>query len=122
MQTRKIEEEKPIWLKRSKEEIKSLVLKLAEQGLASDKIGLILRDTYGIPSAKLIAGKITGILARHNIKHQNSDMVHLKKKLEKIKTHFTKNKQDKVAKRGLQITQSKIIKLEGYCKKKKNNL
>ncbi len=122
MQTKKSEEKKksiPIWLKRSDEEVESLVLKLAEKGMPTEKIGLILRDTYGIPSTKLISGKITEILAKHNIKHEPSDLVHLKKGLEKIRAHLAKNKQDKVAKRGMQLTQAKIVKLEKYYSKKK---
>lgn len=120
MTTEKIEErEIPIWLKRSKEEVESLVLKLIESGMSIEKAGLVLRDTYGIPSTKIIAGKITEILEKHNIKHEPPDLMHLQKKLEKVKSHLLKNKQDKVAKRGFQITASKIRKLEKYYNRKK---
>ena len=117
MAMKKIEEkENPLWLKRSKEEVESLVVKFAQQGISSEKIGLILRDTYGIPTAKIIAGKITEILAKHNIQQENADLSNLKKKAEKLKSHMEKNKQDKVAKRGFQITRAKIITVEKYYK------
>ena len=35
--------EKPLWLKYSEEEVKSIVLKLANKGLTAEKIGLVLR-------------------------------------------------------------------------------
>lgn len=116
---KKIEEkEKPLWLKRTKEEVESIVLKLAQQGLTAERIGLILRDTYGVPSTKLVAGKIKKILEKHNIKQEPSDLMHLRKRAEKLKLHLDKNKQDKVAKRGLQLTKARIIKLEKYYKKR----
>jgi ribosomal protein S15P/S13E len=109
---------KPLWVKRSKEEIESLVTKLAEQGLSCEKIGLILRDTYGVPSTKSIAGKITKILAKTK-KVEPADLTHLKQKAEELKLHLEKNKMDKVAKRSLQITNAKIIKLSKYYNKAK---
>ncbi len=111
--------EKPIWLKRSKEEVESLVLKLAQQGLRAEKIGLVLRDTYGIPSTKLIADKITKILEKSNMHQKPSDLANLEKRAEKLKLHFGKNKQDKKAKRGLQLIEARIIKLEKYYDRKK---
>lgn len=108
--------ENPLWLKRSKEEVESLVVKLAQQGISSEKIGLILRDTYGIPTTKIISGRVTEILAKHNIRQESADLSNLKKKAEKLKSHMEKNKQDKVAKRGFQITQAKITTVEKYHK------
>ncbi|MFH0831914.1 MAG: 30S ribosomal protein S15 [archaeon] len=110
--------EKPLWLKRSAEEVESLVLKFAKQDISSEKIGLILRDTYGIPTTKIISGKITKILARHNVEQVSPELDNLKKSAEKLKLHIEKNKQDKVAKRGLQMTQAKLIKLDKYYKRK----
>ena len=111
-------QEKPLWLKRSKEEVESLVVKLAQQGISSEKIGLVLRDTYGIPSTKIIAGKITHILTKNNLKQEHADMANLKTNAEKLKLHMAKNKQDKVAKRSFQITQAKITTLGKYYKRK----
>lgn len=112
------EKEKPLWLKRSKEEVESIVLKLAQQGLPPEKIGLILRDTYGVPSIKLVTDKIKKILEKNNIKQEPSDLMNLRKRAEKLKLHIGKNKQDKKAKRGLQINGARIIKLERYYKKR----
>ena len=86
--------------------------------MSSEKIGLVLRDTYGIPSTKIIAGKITNILARNNLKQEPAAMVNLQTNAEKLKLHMVKNKQDKVAKRSFQITQAKITTLGKYYKRK----
>lgn len=110
--------EKPLWFKRSKEEIEELVVKLAEQGLPTAKIGLVLRDSYGIPSVKLSGKKITAILIEHGIKGEPEPLSNLIKKADQLKKHLDKNKQDKVARRGLLITKAKISKLAAYYKKK----
>ena len=58
--------EKPVWLKYTKEEVKAIVLKLADKGLTAEKIGLTLRDQYGIPKAKIYNLKISKILKEQN--------------------------------------------------------
>ena len=57
----KQEIEKPVWLKYTEDEVKAIILKLAKQGLTSEKIGLVLRDQYGIPNASLYGIKIKKI-------------------------------------------------------------
>ena len=58
----KAELKKPTWLKYTKEEVKAIILKLSNKGLTSEKIGLTLRDQYGIPTARLNGIKIKEIL------------------------------------------------------------
>ncbi len=110
--------EKPSWFKKSKEEIEALVIELAKQGLPTAKIGLVLRDSHGVPSAKLSGKKILAILSEHGIKKDPESISDLIKKANQIEKHLTKNKQDKVARRGLLITKAKISKLAAYYKKK----
>lgn len=114
----KMEVEKPSWSKKSKEEIEALVIELAKQGLPAAKIGLVLRDSYGIPSARLSGRKITAILIEHGIKREPELLSDLAKKANQLKKHLDKNKQDKVAKRGLIIIKARISKLAAYYKKK----
>jgi small subunit ribosomal protein S15 len=99
--------EKPVWLKYSEEEIKSIVLKLAEKRITSEKIGLVLRDQYGIPKVKVYNLKISKILKE---KYQDPSILNLNKKLEKLTAHNKKNKGDQVSKRSMIITKSKIKK------------
>lgn len=112
--------EKPYWLKLDAKEVEELVVKLAKQGTDSAKIGLILRDSYGIPSVKVVTGKnIQKILREAGIETHSLELSALQKKAKTLMKHLEKNKGDKTAKRGLQLTEAKIRRLEKYYKKKK---
>jgi small subunit ribosomal protein S15 len=111
--------EKPYWVKMESKEIEEVVVKLAKQGLSSAKIGLMLRDNYGIPSTKTVIGKkVEKILAENNVKTQDYNIVSLEKRQRALKKHLEKNKKDMTAKRGLQLTEAKIRRLEKYSKRK----
>jgi len=111
---------KPVWLNYSVKEIEMLVAKLGKE-MPPSKIGLHLRDSYGIPDVKTITGKsITQILKEKNLLPEvPEDLMALIKKAIKIRKHLEENKQDKTAKRGLQLTESKIKRLVKYYKRKK---
>ncbi len=109
--------EKPLWLKYTGEEVKSIILKLANKGLTSEKIGLILRDQYGIPKVKLYNLKIRKVLQEKS-KFEEPTIKNLKTKLDKIIEHNKNNKKDKKAERALIITKAKLKKREGYSLKK----
>jgi len=112
--------EKPPWIKLTEEEIQDLVVDLGKKGIMPARIGLILRDSYGIPSVKAILGKkICHILKKRGIEVKNENLLSLEKKKERLLKHLEKNKKDKVAKRGLQLTVSKITRLRRYLKKGK---
>lgn len=113
--TKKIE--KPIWLKYTKEEVEAIILKLADKGLTAEKIGLVLRDQYGIPKVRIYDIKISKILKEKN-KYQEPTNMNLKIKLQKIIDHYKKNKQDKTSERSLIITKAKLKKRDDYQKKK----
>lgn len=103
--------EKPLWLKTDCAEVEALTVKLAKQGLSAEKIGTMLRDSYGIPKVKIFSLKISRIIKKANITQEPQDLSNLKRKGDKLKKHRETNKQDKVAKRSFQITQEKINKL-----------
>ena len=106
--------------KMSKKEIEELVVKLAKQGMTSTKIGQTLKDTYNSPSTKKVIGiKIKKILKANKIDEKiPNDLQDLIKNAEALKKHIITNKQDMSAKRGLQMTNAKIIKATAYYKKK----
>ena len=109
--------EKPYWLKLETKDVEDLVVKLAKQGLSSDKIGLVLRDTYSIPNVKtLTKKKISKILEENGIKEEPLNFKNLEKKEEKLKKHIKSNQVDKSAKKGLQLTQAKLHRLKKYYK------
>ncbi|MEM5843899.1 MAG: 30S ribosomal protein S15 [Candidatus Aenigmatarchaeota archaeon] len=106
----------PKWVKLKKDEVEDLVVKLAKEGNTSAKIGLILRDSYGIPDVKAITGKtITQIMKEHNVyPSYPEDLLSLFKKAVRLREHLEKNKADKHSLRGLQLLESKIRKLAKY--------
>ncbi len=109
--------EKPYWLKTTDKEVEELIIKLGKEGLDSAKIGLTLRDTYSIPNVKVITKKkVSQILKENGIKTEQEDLKNLEKKQENLKKHINKNKVDKVAKKGFQLTQSKVHRLRKYYK------
>ena len=108
---------KPEWLSTSEKDIEAIIVKLAKQGLTSEKIGLVLRDSYGVPKAKFLGKKINKILKENNL-YKNADLENLERKLSLIKVHLEKNKQDKSAGRALTIISARIKKIKARRKEK----
>lgn len=109
------------WVKYKPQEIEDIVVKLAKKGYTSAKIGLVLRDQYGIPSIDVIDKKLTipGILKKHKLYPKfPEDLFNLLKKSVELHDHMSKNKKDYSSKRGLEITESKIRRLVKYYKTK----
>jgi len=112
--------EKPVWVERSAEEVENLVVKLARKGFSKSMIGIILRDSYGIPLVKVVSGKkISEILEAKEIESAlPEDLLNLVKKALNIRKHMETNHKDLQGKKGLQRTESKIFRLIKYYKKK----
>lgn len=109
----------PTWIRYKGKEIEFLILKLAKEGKTPSQIGIIIRDTYGIPDIKFITKKkITALLKEKKLLAEiPEDLMALIKKSAKIIKHLEINQQDNTAKRGLQLTESKIKRLVKYYKK-----
>ena len=111
----------PSWAPYKEKEVEKLVIKFAKAGNTTSEIGLALRDGYGIHSVKALTNKkINQILEENNlVKDLPEDLLNLIRKMIEVRTHLDKNRQDMTAKRGLQLTQSKIMRLVKYYKKSK---
>ena len=116
--SRPLETSKPAWLSYSGKEVELLVSKFAKEGHDAAYIGTVLRDSYGIPSVKLITGKsLSDIIAEKKLaKPFPDDMMSLLKRSVKIRKHLGENKHDMTAVRGLRLTESKILRLAKYYK------
>ncbi|HLD42954.1 MAG TPA: 30S ribosomal protein S15 [Candidatus Nanoarchaeia archaeon] len=116
---RPVKRTKPAWLGYKPKEIEIIIAKLAKEGKSASQIGLILRDTYGIPDVRpILKKKITGILQEKKILPEiPEDLFALMKRSNALRKHFEVNKKDMVAKRGLQLTDAKIKRLIKYYKK-----
>lgn len=99
-------------------DVEKLVIDLASQGIPASKIGVVLRDDHGVPDVKAVTGKrITRILAdKDKAPELPEDLLALIKKAVMLRKHLQDNAQDKPAKRGLTLTESKIMRLTKYYK------
>ena len=94
-------EKKPEWVKMKPTEVEQIVIDLAKKGETPEKIGLILRDTHGVPKVKLIGKKIGKILEDAKIK-VSGNRERTQKKIDNVEKHITRNKHDYTALRSLQ--------------------
>jgi len=109
----------PLWVRYKPKEIELLIVRLAKEGKSPSQIGIILRDTYGIPSESIITKKpIAEILKEKNLLAEiPEDLFALIKKSAIINKHMENNPKDQTAKHGLLLTESKIRRLTKYYKK-----
>jgi small subunit ribosomal protein S15 len=96
--------------------VEELVVKLAKDGNSTSKIGIILRDQYGVPSVKQEVGKsVVQILEAHGIKHElPEDLMNLIKKAIALRRHLARNRRDRISKHGLEVIEARIQKLAKY--------
>lgn len=104
------------WVAYSPSEVEEIVLKLSRQGMQSAKIGLVLRDQYGVPSVKAVKAKPVAAILKENKLYPElpEDMVNLLKKAVNLRSHLKKNRKDHTSYRGLELTESKIRRLAKY--------
>jgi small subunit ribosomal protein S15 len=100
-------------------EIEKLVTEFAKEDKRPSEIGLILRDTYGVPSIKKITGKsISKILEESKVNFTiPEDLQALVTKASKLRKHLENNTRDTHNKRGLQLIESRIRRLSNYYKR-----
>ncbi|MCH8329059.1 MAG: 30S ribosomal protein S15 [Nanoarchaeota archaeon] len=108
----------PVWLRYKPKEVEILIAKLAKEGKNSSEIGIVLRDTYGIPDVRtLCKKKISNILEEKNLAQEiPDDLLALIRRSVAIRKHMETNNKDQTAKRGLTLTESKIKALTIYYK------
>ncbi len=101
--------------KLSQKDFEKKVLELADKGLTAEKIGEELRQQE--IHSKEYSKKISKIL-KDNDKYINPDLKSVEEKLERIKKHYEKNKQDKRAVREKDRVFAQLRKLKKYFKVK----
>ena len=115
-----IREGKPSWVTMDNEELDQLIVKLKKEGLTKSKLGMVLRDQYGIPKVKEIRGtRISKILETNGVKDQvPEDLAALIKKAVNLNKHLGFNPKDLKNKRGLELVEAKIKRLSDYYRRK----
>ena len=112
----------PSWCKIEPEAVKEEILKYAKKGLTPSQIGVVLRDSMGIPQVFSITGnKILRILKVAGLGAElPEDLYHLIKKAVNIRKHLEKNRKDKDSKFRLILVESRIHRLSRYYKTTKS--
>lgn len=97
-------------------ECEDLIIQLHTAGHQTAQIGIMLRDTHGIKSVKELTGKrVQEILEERNVKMEiPEDLMNLLRTSVQLEQHLTKHKHDMTAKRGFELTVSKIRRLANY--------
>jgi len=104
----------------SAQEAEEVIVSLANAGHGPSKIGLILRDEHGVKDFQEVGGKgIQQVLAENKLLgDMPEDMLNLIRRSVQLFNHLEKNKKDFSAKRGYELTVSKIRRLTKYYSKK----
>jgi small subunit ribosomal protein S15 len=117
--TKPTEKKAPSWMRYKPAEIEKLIIKLSKAGKTASQIGLYLRDSYGIPDVRTITNKkITKTLEENKLLREiPEDLMALMRRNIEVRKHLEKNHKDMTAKRGLEITASKIQRLVKYYRR-----
>lgn len=109
------------WVKHKPKEIEDIVESLAKKELSPSRIGIVLRDQYGIPSARHITKtRVTKIMEKKGIKAELPEtLLNLMKRAVSLRAHLEKNHKDYISQRGLELTESKIRRLVKYYKRER---
>ncbi len=115
--TRPMNMKKPAWVQYDNDEIKKLVIKLSKEGNSDSKIGVILRDQYGIPCVRAMKLRISKITSKEMKKPAPDDLMSLLRKAVLLYKHLDENKKDTNSIHGLELLESKIRRLIKYYKR-----
>lgn len=109
------------WANKDIKAVKDVILELSKEGKTTSQIGAVLRDSYAVPSVKgLMSMGVSDILKEAGIKREvPEDLLALIRRDIALAKHFETNKHDMTAKRGQQLTISKINRLVKYYKETK---
>merc|ERR1712228_739726 len=97
------------------------ICNMAKKGYSPSSIGVVLRDSHGIPQVKMIAGnKIVRILRAQGLAPTLPEDLHcLIKKAVAVRKHLEKNRKDKDSKFRLILIEARIHRLARYYKTKR---
>jgi len=108
----------PSWLKTSSTEVEELIGKFAKKGSTPSQIGVMLRDSHGVPQVNGITGsKVLRILKKNGLAPDiPEDLYYMIKKAVVMRKHLEVNRKDKDGKFRLILVESRIHRLARYYK------
>ncbi|MCS7136401.1 MAG: 30S ribosomal protein S15 [Nitrososphaerota archaeon] len=109
----------PAWVKATPEEVESLVVEYYKQGYKPSMIGVILRDSHGIPLVKQITGKSIKQILKENGLYTEipEDLENLLAKVIRMRKHLERFKSDRANVHRIQLIESKVRRLVNYYKR-----
>ncbi|QQG49432.1 MAG: 30S ribosomal protein S15 [archaeon] len=119
-QTRPISKVVPAWVATSKEEVRSVVLKMGKDGISPSRIGTALRDDYGVPLVKpMLGSSISKILAEGNAAPKMpQDLQDLIDRAQRVQRHLRTHRSDRKNVHSLELVEAKIYRLSKYYKQR----
>ncbi len=120
--TRPVTISMPRWLRDKPEvrdEVDQVIEDLAKRGTPPSMIGLILRDKYGVPTARALYNKkLVRVLRERGLAPKiPEDLMNLIKRAVRINEHLRVHRKDVHNKRRLQLVEAKIKRLAKYYKR-----
>jgi small subunit ribosomal protein S15 len=106
----------PEWVSMLPREIEAKAVELSKNGVSQARIGLILRDTHGVPNVQQATGKKLGdILAGAGVAAKvPEDLTNLINRAIAVQDHLKTNRKDLHNTRGLELIEARIRKLIKY--------
>ena len=111
-----VREAAPSWVPLRPREIEAKVVELGKQGRQPALIGLMLRDSYGVPSVQESTGKKVVQILKENgvVGNLPQDLQNLIRRSIQLQEHLGHNKNDLHNRRGLELMESRIRALAKY--------
>ncbi len=112
---------RPEWVATPTEEIVAQAVQLSKGGRPAAQVGQILRDSYGVPSARAVSGKRLGaLLAERGVKPEiPDDLQALLKRVVHLQHHLETHPNDLANRRGLTLMESRIRRLARYYRQQR---
>jgi small subunit ribosomal protein S15 len=119
-QTRPPSKSTPAWVTTTPDEARTVVFKLAKEGVSPSRIGQALRDDYGVPLVRQLTGKSLGrILAEGKVTPKMpQDLQDLIERAQRVQNHLRAHKSDRKNVHSLELVEAKIYRLSKYYKEK----
>jgi small subunit ribosomal protein S15 len=100
--------------------VKNTILKLAKEGQTPSRIGVTLRDDYGVPLTKAVLGKsVMEVLSEgKNAPRIPQDLQDLIDRAQRVQKHLQAHGSDRKNVHSLELVEAKIYRLAKYYKQK----